>query len=481
MNLPNYVFKDIATHRTDDKPSKIEYPLISVEDLNAKVNEMVTSVSSKILTELASVDSISVTVDICSVQGKNVLAVTANWIEPNGFARKSRLISCDTFDINESISRRLEKIYKNYGIEKKILATVTSNMMKDIAKINDGSDQIKNIQIYDQPGQIPNPTHIFELIGTEDAEKALNDLHYSVTYRQTIDKVNALQDTLKFDLKKETVQILENIFEQPTHGCVAMHGIISKLIDHMGETLNGICEELNVPFLIDADFEFLKEFNMILEPIVNAIEYLERPECYFAAYLPMVHSTKDSLCDLKTNGNIQYCEPLLTAILNGVDERFAHFFNLHDDRCNSAVIATCTHPFFKTRWLKGDLDTPMNNNHISHLLLQATKQSDAMTKDGETSVKVENPNPPQKKFKFSFETAKNTRINDGSVNRMDLMAFLKKPCPDDEDDLEQIRYHPCVQKLFMQFNSIPCSSTLLMGTNITMTGKCRFHIFGMNH
>lgn len=79
--------------------------------------------------------------------------------------------------------------------------------------------------------------------------------------------------------------------------------------------------------------------------------------------------------------------------------------------------------------------------------------------------------PQQKKFKFSFESCDGPKTDENSIDRHDLMAFLGKPCPDNCDDLDQIKYYPCIQKLFMRFNSIPCSSSPLSTQSISFLGK----------
>lgn len=52
-------------------------------------------------------------------------------------------------------------------------------------------------------------------------------------------------------------------------------------------------------------------------------------------------------------------------------------------------------------------------------------------------------------------------MDDETTIQMDIMAFLKKPCQDDDDNLLDLKQHPCVQKLFIKYNSINPSSASL--------------------
>lgn len=56
------------------------------------------------------------------------------------------------------------------------------------------------------------------------------------------------------------------------------------------------------------------------------------------------------------------------------------------------------------------------------------------------------------------------------IIQMDVMSFLKKPCQNDENNLEQLKHHPLVQKLFIRYNSIVSSSAALE-RSIPLNGK----------
>lgn len=65
---------------------------------------------------------------------------------------------------------------------------------------------------------------------------------------------------------------------------------------------------------------------------------------------------------------------------------------------------------------------------------------------------------PEKKFKFSFDTSSNKESDDETMIQMDFMSFLKKPCQNDESNLDELKHHPWVQKLFIRYNSIVVSA-----------------------
>lgn len=59
--------------------------------------------------------------------------------------------------------------------------------------------------------------------------------------------------------------------------------------------------------------------------------------------------------------------------------------------------------------------------------------------------------------------------------QMDFMSFLKKPCQNDETNLEELKLHPWVQKLFVRYNSI-MSSTAALERSVPLSGEGTFFI-----
>lgn len=67
----------------------------------------------------------------------------------------------------------------------------------------------------------------------------------------------------------------------------------------------------------------------------------------------------------------------------------------------------------------------------------------------------------EKKFKFSFDTCSDDEENDETIIQMDCMSFLKKSCQKDASNLNELKQHPWVQRLFMRYNSIISSAAAL--------------------
>lgn len=374
-------------HRTGDQPSVLKYRLITLDELASKIDELVESTTTNIVAELKTATSISATVDIClSGNDKTLMIVTANWIDLDTFQRRTRLIACDVCKSSKSyefdVNCKLSSIYAKFGIEKLILATTTNNIATSVDLLHSDDFLIENqrsySEVYNLVNQIQCPTYLFKLVVTEDAAGAKNDFEYLGKFRTAFEKLEALQYHNKDNLGDDSIKILKEIFNSTTVDgqCISNYESIVNLIKFELADLNEIKTELGQTHWTEDDFNFLKEYVMILEPIVTTIEYLEKHDCFYATHLPMVYSTKNNLDDFSSSGKIQYCQALLIAIQNGLRIRFDHLFDFNNEKCLPAIIATCTHPFFKMRWLKGDMKTPLNTNLILDLLVQAAKNID---------------------------------------------------------------------------------------------------------
>lgn len=351
--------------------------------LSAEIDERLFVKRENLMSSLKEVRSVSIAIDAWSMRQKTFMSIAVNWIDPNDFRRISSLIGCEVFDAassNEYLIEQAQQIYSDYNISSKIVATVTNNNLQ--YERSNLFNEVIYLQLDKLVNHIKNPTHSFELIGIDVANKALANEQYAEAHKSVFTKFDALMEYVKQrNLPKKSASNINTIFNH--HSAVGskvteIYNTISNLATCDTENLNETLVELHIPIFTETDFSFMKEYALIIEPIATAIEYLQKNNCYYATLLPMVYSMKDNLMDVQQNRGleIQLCQPLLTAILNGVEQTFEHLFDFTNEKCVPAIIATCTHPFFKMRWLKDALKTPTNTNHILDLLVKVAKEYD---------------------------------------------------------------------------------------------------------
>lgn len=436
--------------------------------LNAEIEEQLTAHKSHLHSTLKDLTSVSTAVDTWSVHRKTFMVAIVNWIDSTDFQRVSNVISCDIFNgavSNEHFIERLQQIYNEYGISEKIVATVTNNN-RQYEKCESINGMVylplKSLDYH----HIENPTHLFELIGSKEVQRALEDEQYAEYHKSAFAKFDAFFEQLNAgNISEEAKSIVEDIFIHPLIGSKVTdtYNSVSNLVNCDSEFVNRTLNELKIAQFTENDINFFKEYVIILEPIATAIEYLQKNNCYYATLLPMIYSMKDNLMDVKNQGKIQLCQTLLTTILSAVEHKFQYLFEFDNEKCHPALISTCTHPFFKMRWLKGD--RKIHTNQILNLLVKVAKEYDDGIKENninqQPAVDDFEEEPSKKKFKFSFDTTSSEETDDEMMIQMDFMSFLKKPCQNNDNNLEELKQHPWVQKLFIRYNSIISSAAAL--------------------
>lgn len=502
FNVNIFFFKDMASRRIEGQPRELKYKLITQDDFHTRINEMAEVKCQEIQSCLAQANTLSLSADVCKLSGiKYLIVIAAHWINPITFGRESKLVVCEKTIASSVrlISQRISDIYINFGITEKALVTVTYNITDAIISYCESLEKSKQATIHyvdvinTKLNVLQNPAYILKLIAADVVNVVLksNNLLFAQEYRRVIGKLMTLKTNEKANVSTKANRIRNDIFNLPLDCSKSLgtYNQIAKLLTYTIDDLNELCEELYMPFFGEQDLNFLKGCNDILEPIASGIDYLERDDCYFAAYLPIIHSIIGKLSEMQKSPDIlPECVPLLDATHHKMITRFSYFLNFDDEKCKLAIVATCTHPFFKLRWLKGIYNTKANNTKIMNILLKASNQfeNEARKKIGDEgtssqSTSNKSKTQPIKKFKFNFETSVDKSPEESiSTTQVDLMSFLKKPCSADEDDFEQIKYHPCVNRLFIRYNSIPCSSSVFNHLRIPLQGKQYNDLFIMS-
>lgn len=116
-----------------------------------------------------------------------------------------------------------------------------------------------------------------------------------------------------------------------------------------------------------------------MRPIAEAIDLLQS-ESYYSYFLPTLTTIKYALESMAAESNFKHCQPLLEAITGGFEKSFGHFFFQDDDRARAAIISTCVHLHFKTRWMHEDMHTSEYISTIENILVQEAQTIEKETK-----------------------------------------------------------------------------------------------------
>lgn len=316
------------------------------------------------------------TVDIWSNKHRGYFGITAHWIDDKNFERKSVALSCAHFaspHTNERIAERLQIVSHDFDISEKVDVIISDNASNFVKALNEfGTDwsffqSIENeptdgseIEFHDFAGCALGchhrcGSHTVNLIAKNDCLDAFDDGFYWRLYQAAMKKVESLWSVLSQQKANEILTShLNSSVHRPTPArWNSNFDSLLSLMKKDPEKLKSAMIDLNLEPFSSIDIEFLNEYLRVMQPLACLLDHLQKTDCYFGILLPSLFATKQNLADLMSNTNspVKYCKPLIKSILNGIDTRFKSVLDFDSEEGQIAVIAACSHPFFKLKWI----------------------------------------------------------------------------------------------------------------------------------
>lgn len=358
------------------------------------------------MSELEKASFVTTTADIWSTKHRSYLGMTVHYVDHNTLERKSAPLCCRRFKSphdNVRIAEMISSIHEEFNLTGKVIGTVTDNAanfaksFKEFGISMDEFDQIHNADDLDHldfndmlledqsenseeiagldteqndddddnaqfevefieipenilPVHFRCAAHTLALVATKDVEK-IQDLTYKRKSASAFEKVNSV---CKKSNKPKSSEIIHGILGKSLIvPCKtrwnSLFDTVSKILEFDIKIMNKVMVELELPKFTNTDYEFLQEYVTVMGPIARGLDNLQG-NCYFAYLLPTIHTIKSSLEELDKQP-LAHCSALLRQIGLSVSKRFSKYFTLDEDVCKAATIATCSHPYFKMRWL----------------------------------------------------------------------------------------------------------------------------------
>lgn len=108
----------------------------------------------------------------------------------------------------------------------------------------------------------------------------------------------------------------------------------------------------------------LQEFVTVMKPISAAVAVLRKDTSVFKGILlPTVTIVLQKLEIILQKSDLQYCNPLVTALVDGMNSRFQYQLEDFDN-----MLASAFHPLFKLSWLQHDKTKRIIKEKMTRLL-----------------------------------------------------------------------------------------------------------------
>ena len=96
-----------------------------------------------------------------------------------------------------------------------------------------------------------------------------------------------------------------------------------------------------------ADAAFFIEDSRMMKPLCQSLDILQSEEkAYYGILLPTLLVCAKNLTDIQEVDDLAVCKPLLSAILDGLKQRFQAFVESTD-----CLLSAAFHPYFKLSWI----------------------------------------------------------------------------------------------------------------------------------
>jgi hypothetical protein len=297
---------------------------------------------------------------------------------------------------------------------------------------------------YELPCHLRCAAHALNLVSTSDADKAETDAAYKKISRSAFAKcqalwnkygrsalaVEAVTDTLELGLKRPNETRWNSVF-------LAVERLLRIVADKGEQQLDSVCNKIGVPRLTAGELAFLTEYVAVMKPVAQALNIMQAEKNMFLGYLlPTITVLRDKL--VSKRASVTMCAPLVSALIDGIDNRFAEAF---DDA--EVAAAAVLHAKFKTSWTTNAIIIQKATEHIQRLRIASYAEHVSSEGNG-----ADDEDDEQAFFR--------KKANDPSPQHA-LEQYLHSP----SDEPNSIASWPQLKELFIRLNTpLPASAAV---------------------
>lgn len=457
---------------------------------------MAKCMKESIIEEVNSNQYFCTTVDLWSAYGKSYLGMTLHFLNIS-LERKSYAIACERFTgvhNYKSICDKLLKIQNYYGLnEKNITVSVTdsgSNFKKcfrefgssytfeaaDIAQneagvqcVNEnensenedeGDTDFENIDyIFSTENEImllpfhhSCAAHTLSLIATADIKKfcAINKI-FGKSYHGATAKCFGLWNLLNRSANKAKEACIEIIGKTLKRPCITRWNSLFDCLENIlavdKTKLDKLFQKLNLPRILDNQYDFLKEFTEVIKPLAVTLDILQGDiTVTMADLIPSIlnlHFKFNKMCTSSASPRSDACTDLLKFLMQSLKARFPYVWSFNEQSYHY-VLATMSHPKWKLKWAP-----PENREELRQIFLKEIKSSSVAIENKNNDELLTNP-PSKYDFTDFIESSENEENSDvDNSSEIMMMRYLTESAT----DLGVLDKFPIIKDIYRKYNS----------------------------
>ncbi|XP_050339934.1 uncharacterized protein LOC126766125 isoform X3 [Bactrocera neohumeralis] len=309
------------------------------------------------------------TADVWSGNHRSFLGYTCHWLTDN-FERKSAALACRRIcgaHTAGNIAQMITEINTAFGLNSSnIVLTITdngSNFLKAFRDYGVGNDFFED-EINDEMPDFDNesllPTHqrccshTLNLLASTDFDKILKtEQPLYIQHKMTFDKCYNLWKKCKWPKSSEIIEghLGSSLVLPVVTRWNSLHDAVKKLLCYK-EKLNNLCDKLTLPQFSARDIQYLEMYNLVMEPIAKALDFLQgESNINYGFLIPTLVTLSNRLHKLCRSQELQQLSSLILKMEQRLRERFQPYFMLKPE-ANIAIAATVLTQSIKMKWVK---------------------------------------------------------------------------------------------------------------------------------
>uniref|UniRef100_UPI00358FB577 uncharacterized protein n=1 Tax=Myxine glutinosa TaxID=7769 RepID=UPI00358FB577 len=214
--------------------------------------------------------------------------------------------------------------------------------------------------------------------------------------------------------------------------------------------------QLKLQSFSEADVSFLKEYGQVMVYVAKTMDVVRgESHAYLMCLLPTLAITLKKLRETKNRG-LQYCEPLVDAMLEGIERRFGPLFK--DLDCQ---LAAAFHPMFHLTWLEQHDASQVSNVKKAMGSTVETAMRE-MSDDASSTGEVEDDEADF--FEGMTHSQKHANSHKSTTSKVQalVMAWLEDIWKKDDKLMDMaFRKEPVLMCVFAKYNTaVPSSASV---------------------
>jgi len=323
--------------------------------------------------------------------------------------------------------------------------------LDDVVDISSAGDVLSSSDGVDEPDIcLPHHetccSHSRNLLATVDADK-VSDTAYKRVYRAALAKCTAIWNATHRSSKASDA--VKSITDKAiiTPGATrwnSQYDALKQLLQ-IGAKLNDVCQALNTPQFKKSELECLNEYVSVISPVAVALDKLQGEKtAYFGNTLPTLLMLMTKLKAMQ-NKIFANCEPLVAALLAGMERRFHKELSLSGSVSDN-IVAAISHAYFKMRWLPDD-----KKDSCRELFIQSVRNFESSLDSSSCSLQTSR--EVEDDF-FDYGTTPSTDAASNAIDR-ECINYLS----DTDTELKMLARYSRIRKVFIKYNtSLPSSA-----------------------